>query len=52
MNIENIIADELRSSYLNKAENALKLIGLTFSDLKTYIRVGISTSGISGDSVV
>ena len=50
MNIENIIADELRSNYLNKVENALKLIGLTFSDLKTYIRVGRSTSGISGDS--
>ena len=50
MNIDKIIADELISSYLNKVENALKLIGFTFSDLKTYIRVGRSTSGIT-DSV-
>ena len=45
-----IIVDELILSYLDKVENALKLIGLTFSDLKTYIRVGRSTSGIT-DSV-
>ena len=51
MNIENIIADESRSSYLNKVENALKILGLTFSDLKNYVRVGRSKSGISGDSV-
>ena len=50
MNIDKIIADELRSSYLNTVENALKELGLTFSDLKTYIRVGRSKSGISGDS--
>ena len=51
MNIDNIIANELRSIYLNKVETALKLIGLTFSDLKKYVRVGRSKSGISGDSV-
>ena len=50
MNIDKIIADELRSSYLNQVENALKELGLTFSDLKNYIRVGRSKSGISGDS--
>ena len=52
MNIENIIADESRSSYLNKVENALKILGLTFSDLKRCVRVGRSKSGISGDSAV
>ena len=36
-----MFADELRSSYLNKVENALKLIGLTFSDWETYIRVEV-----------
>ena len=51
MNIENIIADESRSSYLKKVENTLKILGLTFSDLKNYVRVGRSKSGISGDSV-
>ena len=40
MNIDKIIADELRSNYLNKVEKALKILGLTFSDLKNYIRVG------------
>ena len=45
MNIENIIADELRSNYLNKVEKALKILGLTFSDLKNYIRVGKSNHG-------
>ena len=49
MNIKNIIADESRASYLNKVENALKTSGLTFSGSKTYIRVGRSKSGISGD---
>ena len=40
MNIDNIIANETQSCYLNKVENALKILGLTFSDLKNYIRVG------------
>ena len=35
MNIDKIMANELRSIYLKKIETALKLIGLTFSDLKT-----------------
>ena len=45
MNIENIIADESISIYLSKVENALKWLGLTFSDLKNYIRVGKSNHG-------
>ena len=50
MNIDKIIADESRSSYLNKVENALKIVGLTFSDLKNYVRIGRNKSGISGNS--
>ena len=50
MNIDKIIADELKTIYLNKIEKALKLIGLTFSDLKKYVRVGRSKSGICGDN--
>ena len=50
MNIEQIIANELISNYLNKVEKALKILGLTFSNLKNYIRVGRSKSGIRGDS--
>ena len=50
MNIDKIIANELRSIYLKKVETALKRTGLTFSDLKNYVRVGRSKSGISGDS--
>ena len=45
MNIEKITADELRSCYLNKVEKALKLLGLTFTDLKNYVRVGSSNHG-------
>ena len=40
MNIDKTIAGELRSNCLNKIEKALKILGLTFSDLKNYIRVG------------
>ena len=48
MNIDKIIADELRTCYLDKVEKALKKIGLTFSDLKKCVRVGKSKYGISG----
>ena len=51
MNIDSIIANELRYSYVNKVENSLKELGLTFNDFKKYVRVGRSNSGISGDSV-
>jgi hypothetical protein len=50
MNIDKIIADELRTCYLDKVEKSLKKIGLTFSDLKKYVRVGKSKYGISGDT--
>ena len=45
MNIDKIIADELISNYLNKVEKALKILGLIFSDLNNYIRVGTSNHG-------
>ena len=45
MNIDKIIADELRSNYSNKVKKAPKILGLTFSDLKNYIRVGKSNHG-------
>ena len=51
MNIENVIADEPRSSYLKKVENAFKILGLILSDLKNYVRVGRSKSGISENSL-
>ena len=51
MNIDKIIAAESRSSYFNKVENALNIVGSFFSDLNNYVRVGISNYGISGDSV-
>ena len=45
MNIDKIIANEKQYCYSNKVENALKILGLTFSDLKNYIRVGKSMHG-------
>ena len=42
MNIDKIIAYELRSSYSNKVEKALKISGLTFIGLKGYLKVGSS----------
>ena len=50
MNIDRVVAGELNSSYLDKVEKALKIIGLTFSDLNNYIRVGSSKYGIKGNS--
>ena len=47
MNIESIIADELKTSYVNRVERSLNNRGLTFTDLKNYIRVGSSTYGIT-----
>ena len=47
MNIESIIADELKTSYANRVEISLNNRGLTFTDLKNYIRVGSSTYGIT-----
>ena len=46
MNIYRIIADESKSSYVNRVERSLNNIGLTFTDLRNYIRVGSSNHGI------
>ena len=45
MNIEHIIANELKSSYVYRIENYLNKIGLTFTDLKGYLKVGSSNLG-------
>ena len=45
MNIEHIIANELKSSYVYRIENYLNKIGLTFTDLKGYLKVGSSNHG-------
>ena len=47
MNIDRIIADESKSSYANRVERSLNNIGLTFTDLKNYVRVGSSNHGIT-----
>ena len=47
MYIDRIIADESKSSYVNRVERTLNNRGLTFTDLKNYIRVGSSNHGIS-----
>ena len=47
MNIDRIIADESTSSYANRVERSLNNVGLTFIDLKNYIRVGSSNHGIT-----
>ena len=45
MNIDKIIANELKSSYVYRIENSLNKIGLTFTDLKGYLKVGSSNLG-------
>ena len=45
MNIDKIIANELKSSYVYRIENSLNKIGLTFTDLKGYLKVGSSNHG-------
>ena len=47
MDIDRIIADESKSSYVNRVERSLNNRGLTFIDLKNYIRVGSSIHGIT-----
>ena len=47
MNIDRVIADESKPSYANRVERSLNTIGLTFTDLKNYIRVGSSNHGIT-----
>ena len=38
MNIDRLIADESKSSYVNRVERSLNNIGLTLTDLNNYIR--------------
>ena len=45
MNIDRIIAKEITYNYLDRVESHLKSKGLTFLDLKQYIRCGSSTNG-------
>ena len=47
MDIDRLIADESKSSYVNRVERTLNNRGLTFTDLKNYIRVGSSIHGIT-----
>ena len=42
MNIDKLIAKELKSSYVDRTEKPLNQIGLTFTDLKGYLKVGSS----------
>ena len=45
MNIDKIIANELKSSYVYRIEKSLNQIGLTFTDLKSYLKIGSSNLG-------
>ena len=45
MNIDNLIASELKSSYVYRIEKSLNQLGLVFSDLKGYLKVGSSNLG-------
>ena len=45
MNMDKLIANELKYSYANRIEQSLNQIGLTFTDLKGYLKVGSSNHG-------
>ena len=45
MNIDKLIANELKYSYVDIIENSLNKIGLTFTDLKGYLKAGSSKYG-------
>ena len=47
MNIDKLIANELKYSYVNRIEQSLNQRGLTFTDLKDYLKVGSSNHGRS-----
>ena len=47
MDIDRIIADESKSRYVNRVERSLNIKGLTFTDLKSYVRVWSSIHGIT-----
>ena len=46
MNIDKILSKERQYNYLDRVEDSLSSKGLTFSDLKNYIRCGSSTHGV------
>ena len=46
MNIQKIIAKEVKYNYLNRVQDSLSDDGLTLSDLQTYKRVGTSIHGV------
>ena len=46
MNIDKILSKERQYNYLDRVENALSNKGLSFHDLKSYIRCGSSTDGV------
>ena len=46
MNIQKIIAKEIKYNYLNRVQDSLSEYGLTLSDLQTYKRVGTSIYGV------
>ena len=45
MNIDKIIANEVKSSYVYRIENSHNKIGLTVTDLKGYLKVGSTNLG-------
>ena len=45
MNIDKIIANELNYNYVYRIEKPLNQLGLTFTDLKGYLKVGSSNLG-------
>ena len=45
MNIDKLIANEMQSRYSDRVETTLNEKGLTFTDLRTYLRVGNSNEG-------
>ena len=45
MNIDKLIANEFKYSYVNRNGKSLNQIGLTFTDLKGYLKVGSSNHG-------
>ena len=45
MNIDKLIAHELKYSYVTRIEQSLNQIGLIFIDLKGYLKVGSSNHG-------
>ena len=47
MNIDKLIANELKYSYVNRIEQSLNQVGLTFTGLKGCLKVGSSNHGRS-----